>query len=590
MSSFRSKVKKIKALSPNIEVTEEKGCIVLRGEVDQWETVVKAGRLAVDRKKYYGVINDIRLKGYQPKEKLPSEKDNLYDGEKPDVLIIGGGLTGCAAARELSRYRLNIMLVEKGADVAAGQSSRNGGAVHVGINYSPSSQKNYFNYRGNLMYSRLSKELDFPFERTGHLMLIGAKWEKILPKLLVMNSKRLHIPGVRYLNREQLLKIEPYAPSWAYGALYMPTGGFTSPYKVNVALAENAVANGAKICLNTAVLDMEIKDEKIYSVKTNRGTIYPKLVINAAGVYADVIAQMAGDRTFTIHPRKGTDIILDKKVGKYIRTTEVKSPITVLGKGRKLSTVERIKMIKFALSHENTSKGIAVIHTVDKNMIVGPDVQEIPDREDVTTDRETTERILREQMQVAEKIKPSDVIAYFAGVRAPTYEVDFQVRKGILCKNLLEAAGIQSPGATAAPAIGVKLAHWAVAYLRETGPVKKYADFNPIRKGTPHLVSLSEKERDALIKKNPDYGEIVCRCEEISKGEILDVLRSPLPVYTLDAVKRRCRPGMGRCQGGFCSPLVVQILAKECGCSVEDIKKSTEESRILFRRTKEAGK
>lgn len=590
MSSFRSKVKKIKALSPNIEVTEEKGCIVLRGEVDQWETVVKAGRLAVDRKKYYGVINDIRLKGYQPKEKLPSEKDNLYDGEKPDVLIIGGGLTGCAAARELSRYRLNIMLVEKGADVAAGQSSRNGGAVHVGINYSPSSQKNYFNYRGNLMYSRLSKELDFPFERTGHLMLIGAKWEKILPKLLVMNSKRLHIPGVRYLNREQLLKIEPYAPSWAYGALYMPTGGFTSPYKVNVALAENAVANGAKICLNTAVLDMEIKDEKIYSVKTNRGTIYPKLVINAAGVYADVIAQMAGDRTFTIHPRKGTDIILDKKVGKYIRTTEVKSPITVLGKGRKLSTAERIKMIKFALSRENTSKGIAVIHTVDKNMIVGPDVQEIPDREDVTTDRETTERILREQMQVAEKIKPSDVIAYFAGVRAPTYEEDFQVRKGIFCKNILEAAGIQSPGATAAPAIGVKLAHWAVAYLRETGPVKKDTDFNPIRKGTPHLASLSEKERDALIKENPDYGEIVCRCEEISKGEILDVLRSPLPVYTLDAVKRRCRPGMGRCQGGFCSPLVVQILAKECGCSVEDIKKSTEESRILFRRTKEAGK
>ena len=590
MSSFRSKVKKIRALSPNIEVTEEKGCIVLRGEVDQWETVVKAGRLAVDRKKYYGVINDIRLKGYRPKEKLPGEKDNLYDGEKPDVLIIGGGLTGCAAARELSRYRLNIMLVEKGADVAAGQSSRNGGAVHVGINYSPSSQKNYFNYRGNIMYSRLSKELDFPFERTGHLMLIGAKWEKILPKLLVMNSKRLHIPGVRYLNREQLLKIEPYAPSWAYGALYMPTGGFTSPYKVNVALAENAVSNGVKVCLNTAVLDMETKDGEICSVKTNRGTLYPKLVINAAGVYADVIAEMAGDRTFTIHPRKGTDIILDKKVGKYIRTTEVKSPITVLGKDRKLGAAERIKMIKFALSHENTSKGIAVIHTVDKNMIVGPDVQEIPDREDVTTDRETTERILREQMRVAEKIKPSDVIAYFAGVRAPTYEEDFQVRKGIFCKNILEAAGIQSPGATAAPAIGVKLARWAVAYLREAGPVKKNRNFNPIRKGTPHLASLSEKERDALIKENPDYGEIVCRCEEISKGEILDVLRSPLPVYTLDAVKRRCRPGMGRCQGGFCSPLVVQILAKECGCSVEDIRKNTAESRILFRRTKEAGK
>lgn len=590
MSSFQSKVKKIKALSPDIEVTEERGCIVLRGQVDRWETVVKAGRLAVDRKKYYGVINDIQLKGYEPKEKLPSERDKLYDGARPDVLIIGGGLTGCAAARELSRYRLDIMLVEKGADVAAGQSSRNGGAVHVGINYSPSSQKNHFNYRGNRMYTRLAKELDFPFERTGHLMLIGEKWEKILPKLLVMNSKRLHIPGVRYLNREQLLKIEPYAPSWAYGALYMPTGGFTSPYKVNVALAENAVTNGVKICLNTAVLSMKTQKGKICVVETNRGRIYPKLVINAAGVYADVIAEMAGDRTFTIHPRKGTDIILDKKVGKFIRTTEVKSPITVLGGGRKLGTAERLRMIKFALSHENTSKGIAVIHTVDKNMIVGPDVQEIPDREDVTTDKETTDRILREQMQVAEKIKPSDVIAYFAGVRSPTYEEDFQVRKGIFCKNILEAAGIQSPGATAAPAIGVKLARWAVDYLKETGPVERNEDFNPRRKGTPHLAALSEKERDALIKKNPDYGEIVCRCEEISKGEILDVLRSPLPVYTLDAVKRRCRPGMGRCQGGFCSPLVLQILAKERGCSVEEIKKSTKESSILLGRTKEAGR
>ena len=590
MSSFQSKVKKIKALSPDIEVTEERGCIVLRGQVDRWETVVKAGRLAVDRKKYYGVINDIQLKGYEPKEKLPSERDKLYDGARPDVLIIGGGLTGCAAARELSRYRLDIMLVEKGADVAAGQSSRNGGAVHVGINYSPSSQKNHFNYRGNRMYSRLAKELDFPFERTGHLMLIGEKWEKILPKLLVMNSKRLHIPGVRYLNREQLLKIEPYAPSWAYGALYMPTGGFTSPYKVNVALAENAVTNGVKICLNTAVLSMRTQKGKICVVETNRGRIYPKLVINTAGVYADVIAEMAGDRTFTIHPRKGTDIILDKKVGKYIRTTEVKSPITVLGGGRKLEAAERLRMIKFALSHENTSKGIAVIHTVDKNMIVGPDVQEIPDREDVTTDKETTDRILREQMQVAEKIKPSDVIAYFAGVRSPTYEEDFQVRKGIFCKNILEAAGIQSPGTTAAPAIGVKLARWAVDYLKETGPVERNEDFNPRRKGTPHLAALSEKERDALIKKNPDYGEIVCRCEEISKGEILDVLRSPLPVYTLDAVKRRCRPGMGRCQGGFCSPLVLQILAKERGCSVEEIKKSTKESSILLGRTKEAGR
>jgi thioredoxin reductase len=170
-------------------------------------------------------------------------------------------------------------------------------------------------------------------------------------------------------------------------------------------------------------------------------------------------------------------------------------------------------------------------------------------------------------MQVAQQIGPSDVIAYFSGVRSPTYEEDFQVRKGIFCENILEAAGIQSPGATAAPAIAKDLAQWTVEFLERSGAVEKNTAFQPVRKGIPHLHKLSEAERDALIQQNPDYGQIVCRCEEISKGEILDALDSPLPVYTLDAIKRRCRPGMGRCQGSFCSPAVVQILAEKRGCS-----------------------
>jgi glycerol-3-phosphate dehydrogenase len=586
MSSLKKKQNKISALSKSITVSEERGCIVLRGEVDNWSTVVKAGRIAVDRKKYYGVVNNIQLKGFEQSIRLPAEHDDCYDGAKPDVLIIGGGLVGCATARELARYRLDVMLVEKGSDVAAGQSSRNGGAVHVGINYSPLSQKHRYNHEGNKMFKQLAADLDFPFERTGHLMLIGAKWEKILINVLLLNAKRLKIDGARFVNRSELLEIEPYAPSWAYGALYMPSGGFTSPYKMTVALAENAAANGAKVCLNTAVLGMETKDGRIRSVQTNRGRILPKIVINASGVYADVIAEMAGDRTFTIHPRKGTDIVLDKKVGRYIRTTEVKSPITVIGDGQKLSLKKRIEMIRFALSHENTSKGVAVIHTVDKNMIIGPNNLETPDREDITTDSETTEVIIREQMQAAQQIASSDVIAYFSGVRSPTYEEDFQVRKGIFCENILEAAGIQSPGATAAPAIAKDLARWTVEYLEQSGPVEKNTAFQPIRKGIPHLNEMSESERDALIKQNPDYGQIVCRCEEISKGEILDALRSPLPVYTLDAIKRRCRPGMGRCQGAFCSPSVLQILAEKRGCSVEEIRKSGEQSTILLEKTK----
>lgn len=584
MSSFEKIEKKIHQVMPDAAVSEEKGCIVLRGETDDWGTIVKAGRAAVD-KKYYGVINDIKLRGFTQKVWLPAENDKAYDGKQTDVLIIGAGLVGCATARELSRYNLKITVVEKGADVAAGQSSRNGGAVHVGINYSPKSQKNIYNHKGNEMYTELARDLDVPFERKGHLLLVAKRWEQVIPRVLVLNSKRLNIKGAKYVNRKELLKIEPYAPSWAIGALFMPTGGFTSPYKMCVALAENAVQNGAEILLNTAVTGMDVKEGKILSVTTNRGVIYPKITVNAAGVYTDVIADMAGDRTFTVHPRKGTDIILDKKVGKYINTTEVKSPVTVLSDS-KLSLKKRVEMIKFALSHENTSKGIAVIHTVDKNMIIGPNVLEIPDREDTTTDKETMDFIIKEQMKIAENIRPSDVIAYFSGVRAPTYEEDFQVRRGIFCENILEAAGIQSPGATAAPAIALDLAKWSVEYLAKSQEVTANTAFNPVRPHKPHPKEMSEAERDALIKRNPDYGQIVCRCEEISKGEILDALDSPLPVYTLDAVKRRCRPGMGRCQGGFCSPLVVKILAEKKGVSVEDIKKSTTKSYILSDKTK----
>ncbi len=588
MGGFSQRVKKIQALSPDIEVTEERGCLVLRGEVDDWDTVVKAGRLAVDKKSYYGVINDIKLKGFNEIVKLPSEKDNLYDGSKPDVLIIGGGIVGCATARELSKYKLDIMILEKEADVAGGQSSRNGGAVHVGINYSPKSQKHLYNNKGNKMYTHLSVELGVPFERTGHLMLIGNRWEKLLINILTLNAKRLKIDGVKYLNREKLLQIEPYAPSWAYGAMYMSTGGFTSPYIMTIALAENAITNGAKVCLNTAVLGMEVDEGKIRSVKTNRGTIYPKLVINASGVYSDIIADMAKDRTFTIHPRKGTDIILDKKVGKYLNTTMVKSPITVLENGQKMSLKKRIDMIKFSLSHENTSKGLAIIHTVDKNMIIGPDVIETPNREDTTTDKETTDLIIEEQMKMAEYISKSDVIAYFSGVRAPTYEEDFHVRKGIFTRNILHAAGIQSPGITAAPAIAQDLSEWAVEYLNTFQSIENNENYNPKRLSGPVLSQMGQRERDRHIKENPDYGQIVCRCEEISKGEIIDALNSPLPVYTLDAIKRRCRPGMGRCQGAFCGPQVMKILAEQKGCSIESIRKSNSKSIVLYGKTKES--
>src|SRR5690554_292148 len=338
-------------VSKNVKVAIENNCIVLRGELDDWEDVVQAGRLAVN-KKFYGVINDIKLKGFSPKIKAPVIKDSKYHNLKPDVLVVGAGIVGCATARELAKYKLDIMVVDKDYDVAMAASSRNDGDIHVGIDLMPNLKKFQYNVRGNAMYDALSKDLDADFHRSGHIILLHKKWEKhIVYPLIKMKANFLKIPGVKYMDRKELLKIEPGLPSWAIGGAYMPTGGEISPYKFTVAFAENAAQNGVKFCFNTIVEDMTVKDGEIKEVKTNRGNIFPKVIINSAGVFADKIAQMAKDRTFTIHPRKGTNLILDKKCSRYAATSMNKSPFTKLDGDKQLSKKNK------------HTKGGGVVHT-----------------------------------------------------------------------------------------------------------------------------------------------------------------------------------------------------------------------------------
>ena len=580
--------KTLKQIDPNIIATEKDGCILLTGEVDDYQKVVKAGQSAVDKKRYLGVLNDIKVKGYTPKVILPSISDLKYDGEKCDVLIIGGGITGCATARELAKYNLKIMLVEKGSDVASGQSSRNGGVVHVGINFSKKSLKLKYCVAGNNMYDKLAQDLHVPFEHKGQVTFAHHSWEKLVLRIVKAKGKKMGIGKTKIMSREELLKIEPSIPSWSKGGLYMGTGGITCPHKMTIAMAENAIENGAQICLDTAVLSMDVENDLVKSVKTNRGTIYPKVVVNAAGVYSDKIAEMANDRTFTIHPRTGTDMITDKKVGWMVNTSMGKTPFTLSPSQLKTIPNNPIAKIKAIIKNLHShSKGVGLIHSVDGNMLVGPNADEIMDREDFSTKRDVVEKIINVQREVAPEFKASDVIAYFSGVRGPTYEEDFVVRKGIKTKNIFEAAGIQSPGVTAAPAIALDLSLWIKDYLESIDiKVEDNKNYNPKRNYKPVLSELSFEERNELIKKNPDYGKIICRCEEISKGEIIDALRSPLPVYTVDAIKRRVRPGMGRCQGGFCMPLVMEIISKEANIPLEEVKKSTSESKIVFNNIK----
>ncbi|MFA6866464.1 MAG: NAD(P)/FAD-dependent oxidoreductase [Clostridia bacterium] len=559
------KEKLIKAGFSSINISEKNGGVWLQGELANYHDILTCGRLAIT-KNSRGVINDIKLKGYvSTPMRISPITDKLYDGAKCDALIVGGGIVGCAIARELSKYDINIMLVEKEYDLAIGQSSRNDGMIHAGIDIPPYINKVKYNMRGNKLYDTLSKELDVPIEKCGQTVLFTEKWQKLIYPFIKMRGSLNKIPLRLYRNKD-VNKIISNA-GYHYGAFFCGGAGSVSPYGMTVALAECAVNNGVKVCLNTAVLDIKNENGKVVSVSTNRGTIYPKVLINAAGIFSDVIAEKAGDRFFTIHPRKGVEAVLDSKTAKLTKT--------VIG--------------KFAISTssgENHSKGGGVVLTIDHNLIVGPSANETPDRENNATSAKELDEVFEKQKLLAPDLKRSDIITYFAGTRAATYEEKFIIEKSPVISNLVQAAGIQSPGVTAAPAIAEDITKWTIEILNKDKTIKANTNFNPIRKGIPLVRELPTNKRDALIKQNPDYGVIVCRCEQISKGEILDAMNSPIPALTIDGIKRRTRAGMGRCQGGFCSPIITQMIADHNNGNILSVSKKGEDSELLLKHTK----
>lgn len=561
--------KKVRSKYGNtVYVTEKDGNVVLSGVLDSWDDIVGACSLCVDKKRRYHVINDLRLKGTEiPEMKVPEIKDHALEGRKPDVLVIGGGISGASIARELMKWELDVLLVEKECDVALQASGRNDGEVHPGIDLGRGTRKQQYVIAGNRMYGKICKELDVPFRRCGQYVGM-MHWSELLPASLYA-LQRKYVCGVsdtHVISASALRKKEPHLNPEMKFAIYNSMAGSVCPYGLTIAYAENAAQNGAEIALNTAVLSMEVKDGIIRSVETNRGRIYPKIVINAAGVFAEEVAKMAGDRFYSIHPRKGTNAILDKKAG------------------RLMGGIASWKTLKKTAGH---TKGGGIVHTAHDNLLVGPDAVETYEKENFATEASSIENNFQKQKITVKELSQGDVITYFTGVRAPTFEEDFVIEKGRRTKNLIHCAGIQSPGLTTAPAVAKDVAKMAAGMVASVRPLRKNQNYNPYRKGIPRLRELPLEQRNALIQKRPDYGVIICRCEEISKGEIIDALTSPLPVYTVDAVKKRVRPGMGRCQGGFCMPLVAQIISEVTGQPLEKVKKSGGDSYLLFGRTKE---
>lgn len=556
-----------KRFKNTVKATAQNGSVVLTGRLKTWQETVEACALAAEKYSTVHVVNDIVCDEVTPqKMRVPSLQDKTLDGDKPDVLIIGGGISGVSIARELSKWNLDILLVEKEADLALQASGRNDGEVHPGIDLSKGSKKHYYIRKGNEMYGKICEELDVPFKRVGQYVCFNKAYLKPLAAVYCfIRRQRDGISDTKLISGAELKRREPnFAEEFKF-AISNPSSGCVCPYGLTIAYAENAVQNGARVALNTAVLAMDVQNGEIKSVTTNRGTLYPALVINAAGVFAEDVAKMAGDRFFSIHPRRGTNSIMDKKAGTFMHS------------------IASIKELTHSKTH---SKGGGILHTVHDNLLIGPDAIETFEKENTETHRESIETVFAKQKRTMPKLTERDIITYFTGVRAPTFEEDFIIENGRKTKNLIHCAGIQSPGLTTAPAVALDIEKMAVDFLKAKKTVSKNPDFNPIRHGVPVLNEMDDESRAALIRKNPDYGVIVCRCEEISKGEILDALNSPICVPTVDGIKKRIRPGMGRCQGGFCSPLVTQIIADFLGVPLSEVKKSSAESPITFGPTK----
>ena len=574
MNEIRRVQRKLnKTFGNAVTAVREGDTIRVSGSLPTWEDILKACNMAVSKdKRRVHVVNDITLEGAEPiPMRVPSVRDDALDGKHVDVLVIGGGISGTSIARELAKWDLDILLVEKEADFALQASGRNDGEVHPGIDLGKGSLKQKYVLEGNHMYDRVCADLNVPFRRIGQYACFTQGYLRPAVTLLAL-WRKYHdgVTDVKIVGKEQLLRDNPTMnPDFAF-AMYNPSAGIVSPYNLTIAYAENAAQNGVELSLNTAVLSMDTDGGAITAVHTNRGTVYPTVVVNAAGVFADDVAEMAHDRFYSIHPRRGTDTIQDVKSAKIINT--IASIIEVNRQALKSHT-----------------KGGGLMQTAHGNVLAGPDAVECRGKEDFSTRPESIRTIYHKQQKTVPAADPRDIITYFTGVRAPTFEEDFVIEWGRNCQNLYHVGGIQSPGLTSAPAFALDVANDVAERIGQTRPVSKNERFDPRRKGIPELRKMAPEERAKYIAENPDYGVIICRCEEVSKGEILDALNSPCCPPTIDAVKKRVRPGMGRCQGGFCSPLVAQIIAEHEGIPLTEVRKSSEEAVLFYGPTKGGG-
>lgn len=470
-----------------------------------------------------------------------------------DVVIIGAGITGACVLHELAKYQLRIAVIDRENDVAEGTTKANSAIVHAGYDPHPGTKMAFHNVRGCAMYPSLCEEFSVPYKNCGSLVLSFKEEDDKLLEELYHRGRQNGVPGLRILTKDELLKREPNLNHAVRGALYAPTAGIVNPWQLCIALAEHAVENGADALLGHAVTFIE-KTENGYQLCLEGGSsVKTKYLVNAAGIYADAVHAMLEEPDFSITAGKGQYYLFDQSEGNMVHEVIFQCP-------------------------NELGKGVLVSPTVDGNLIIGPDRVDSDQKEDLSTSADGLAYIRKAAALSCDKLDYRKAIRNFAGLRAITGKEDFIIREVTGFPGFIELAGIQSPGLTSAPSIALE----AVELLKNAGLALEPKERLTEPKKPVRMKTLSIQEQSRMIEQNPLYGRIICRCESITEGEIVDALKSPIAPPTIDAVKRRTSAGMGRCQGGFCSPRVLHIIARERGIAPEQVLKDKAGSYILL--------
>ncbi|SCI87539.1 L-2-hydroxyglutarate oxidase LhgO [uncultured Clostridium sp.] len=466
-----------------------------------------------------------------------------------DITVIGAGVVGCAIARELSRYDLDIAVIDKNEDVAEGISKANSGIIHGGYNEKKGTLKAKLNLEGNEMMDELASKLQFPFKRNGALVLAFSEDELKRVKELKINGEEIGVKGLEILNKEEVLNLEKNINEDVVGALYVKSSGIVSPYEMTLAFGENAVENGVEFILGQGVIDIK-KENEIYEISLEGGTtLKSKMVINAAGLGGGFLNNLVSEVKYEINPVKGEYCLFDKVAGTLCEKTLFQVP-------------------------SELSKGVLVTPTVDGNLLVGPNAKS---SKSIETSREGIDEILDKSKKTMKDIPVDRVLNTFSGLRPKVSGGDFIIEEAKDAKNFINVIGIDSPGLTAAPAI----AKYVVNLVSNNINLNEKENFKETRTKMVRMSELSIEEKNKLIAKNPSYGKMVCKCEFVTEGEIIDSIKRPLGATTIDGVKRRTRAMMGGCQGGGCIIPISMILSKELGIDISEVNKNSKSSTVV---------